>query len=333
MKIKNLIIFSILILYIVLSCKKESIYIEVDGKKITESDLEKEMPEQFKMIRQEYNARVIDLLRELAHRRMFEKEAKEKNLSVNEYLQKIQDETSDPTKEEVENYYKKLEETGQTKNHKEEDLKNRIFQYLKQQSIQSAFIEEISRLKKKYNYFEPVERIKVNIDNEPVRGNPDAKITIVEFSDFECPYCLKFQETGKQIRAKYGDKIKWVFKDFPLDFHQNAMPAHITARCIYKYKPDKFWEFFDFMFSPNRDKSIFSRENLKSKSLKLGLTSEQFENCLQDASIMEKIRNNISHGQEIGVTGTPAFFINGRKITGAQPLSVFEEIIDEELTN
>lgn len=227
-----------------------------------------------------------------------------------------------------------MKESGQTGNLGEEDLKNRIFQYLKQEKVQQAFIQEISKLKQKYKYKEPLERVSISISKEdPVRGNPEGKVVIVEFSDFECPYCLKFQSTGKQILEKYGDKIKWVFKDFPLDFHKNAMSAHLAASCVYKFKPEKFWQFYDTIFHPNRTNEVFQIEFLKKTAINLGIKVQDFENCIQDPKTKEKIENNIAEGTKNGVSGTPAFFINGRKVTGAQPFAVFEEIINEELSN
>ncbi len=324
----------ILLLFFTLSCKDQSIYIELNGTKLTKDDLEKEMPEQFKTIYSEYQSKVKELLKELAHRKMIEKEAKEKGLSVDQYLDEIRNKSENPSETEINEFYKKVKESGQAGNLGEEDLKNRIFQYLKQEKIQQAFTQEISKLKQKYKYKEPLERVSVTIfKDDPVRGNPEGKVVIIEFSDFECPYCLRFQPTGKQILEKYGDKIKWIFKDFPLDFHKNAMTAHLAATCVYKLKPEKFWQFYDTIFNPNRTNEVFQIEFLKKLSTNLGIKAQDFENCVQDPKTKEKIEKNIQEGIKNGVTGTPAFFINGRKITGAQPIIVFEEIINEELSN
>ncbi|MFN3605291.1 MAG: DsbA family protein [Leptonema sp. (in: bacteria)] len=330
---KHLRLFFLLMSFL-LYCKENSVFIEVDGKKITEADLIKEMPEQFKSLRSEYESKVKELIKELAHRRMFEKEAKEKGISVNDYFNQIQDNSPNPTEEEVNNFYKKLKESGQAKNIEEKDLKARIAQYLKQEKAQLALTEEISKLKKKYKYKEPIERIQINITkDDPVKGNPEGKIVIVEFSDFECPFCLRSQDTIKQILNKYGTKVKWVFKDFPLDFHQNAKAAHIAANCVHQLKPDQFWNFYDIIFHPNRNKEVFNKEFLRANAIKLGVSATNYDSCFSDPKTWEKIQKNIEEGMRVGVTGTPAFFINGRKISGAQPFAVFEEIILEEFSN
>lgn len=330
---KKLIIL-LLLFFLFPFCKENKVFVELDGVKLTESDLSKEMPEQFKALKNEYESKVRDLLKELAHRKMFEKAAKEKGISVNEYLEQIQNNVIDPTEQEINDFYKKLKESGQGKGIGEEDLKNRIFSYLKQEKIQQSILEEISKLKKKYRYKEPFERINIQISSDdPVKGNPNGTIVIVEFSDFECPYCLRFQETGKQILSKYGDKIKWVFKDFPLDFHKNAMGAHLAATCVQKSKPENFWKFYDLIFSPNRTSKVFEKEFLKENAIKLGVSPSAYDECIKDPKTLEKVQKNIEEGAKYGVSGTPAFFINGRKITGAQPFSVFEEIIQEELSN
>lgn len=328
-------LFFITILFFLFTfCKENKIFVELDGKKITESDLAKEMPEQFKALRNEYESKVKELLKELAHRKMFEKEAKEKGISVNEYLEQIQNNALNPTEQEINDFYKKIKESGQAKEIEEQDLKNRIFSYLKQEKIQSSILEEISKLKKKYRYKEPFERVNIQISsNDPVKGNPNGKIVIVEFSDFECPYCLRFQETGKQILSKYGDKIKWVFKDFPLDFHKNAMGAHLAATCVQQLKPENFWKFYDTIFNPNRTSKVFEKEFLRENAINLGISPSAYDECIKNPKTFEKVQNNIEEGTKNGVSGTPAFFINGRKITGAQPFSVFEEIIQEELAN
>ncbi len=331
---KNFITFLILV-SILSYCKEDKVYIEVDGTRITEKDVSKLMPERYQQLKKQFDDKVRELIVELAHQRMFEKEAKEKGMTLDEYMQHVQNQAKDPTPQEVEDFYNKMKESGQIKSNEydKEDLKIRISNYLKQGKIQEVFVNEISRLKKKYKYTEPIERQQVNIQNKPFRGNPNGKIVVVEFSDFECPYCLKFQKTAQQIREKYKDHIKWVFKHFPLEFHEHAMDAHIAANCIYKLKPEKFWDYYDALFSENRTKEDFKKENLEKKALAFGINKQDFNKCTIDPTTQNEIQADIQEGSKLGVNGTPAFFVNGRKITGAVPMSEFESVIQEELTN
>lgn len=332
MKFKN--IFFLLIIFSITFCKQESVYVEVDGKKVTESDLAKEMPERFKQLRRQYEENVKELLVELAHQKMFEKEAKSKGLTLDQYMQEIQKNAENPTQQEIDEFYNKLKEAGQIpKGVDKKDIEFRIINYLKQGKIQEAFAKEIARLKEKYRFIEPFERVQVNIEGTPTRGNPNAKVVIVEFSDFDCPYCLKSQKTTRELREKYKDKIKWVFKDFPLDFHQNAMNIHIAGKCIYKLKPEKFWDFFDAIFSEKRTQEDLKKESLERKALALGVSQKEYQNCVSDPNIKSEVDKNIQEGSKLGVSGTPTFFINGRRLVGAVPIQEFEKIIQEELAN
>jgi protein-disulfide isomerase len=319
----------------ILSCNRDSVYIQLDGKKLTESDLAKAMPERYNQLKKQYEDKVRELLIELAHQKMFEKEAVAKGITLDQYMQEIQDKAENPSQQEVDEFYKKMVESGQIKEKdiNPNDFKIRVYNYLKQSKIQDAFYKEIARLKQKYRYVEPFERVSVNIQNEPMRGNPNAKIVIVEFSDFECPYCLKVQKTTRELREKYQDKIKWVFKDFPLEFHTHAMDAHIAANCVYRLKPEKFWDYYDTLFSEKRTKEDFEKSSLEKKALALGISKNDFESCIANPEVKKEIEEDIKEGSELGVSGTPAFFINGRKLTGAVPISEFEAIIQEELVN
>lgn len=317
------------------SCKEEGAYVKVAGTTLTEEDVRKAMPERYKQIRKQYEDSIQELLVDLAYQKMLEKEAKENNLTVDQYLQKIENRAPNPTQEEVESYYARLVQSGQIneKTINKDDLKFRIFSFLKQEKIQEEINTELARLKQKYRFYRPVERVEVDIKGDPFRGNPDAKIVVVEFSDFECPFCLKSQKTSRELREKYRDKIKWVFKDFPLDFHTLAMDAHKAARCVFKLKPESFWEFYDALYAENRTKEDLKLPALERRAVSLGISKESFQNCMKDPQTEREIRNNIEEGMRVGVTGTPAFFINGRKISGAVPISEFETIIQEELTN
>jgi len=319
------------------SCKKGP-YIELNGRKLTVSDIQrdKQLGEKLTQLKatidKQYNAQVQELLQELAHRRMIESEAKEKGVDVSAYLDSVQRQAEAPTDEQVDQFYNQLKESGQLQN-APPTIKTDIRNHLMQQSREAAIQQEVSRLKKKYRYNLPVERATVSIEGEPVRGSSNAKITVVEFSDFECPFCMRAQPTTKALMEHYGDNIRFVFKDFPLDFHANAMGAHIAANCVYREKPDAFWPFFDGIFSPNRDKKTLQTAALRERALSLGVNPARYDACISDPSIEEKINKNIEEGQSLGVSGTPAFFVNGRLISGAVPFDDFARVIDEELAN
>lgn len=164
------------------------------------------------------------------------------------------------------------------------------------------------------------------VGNSPAKGSSQAKVTIVEFSDFQCPYCGKVQDTLKKIFETYPNKVKLVFRNYPLPFHENAEPAAQASLCA--NEQGKFWEFHDKLFA-NQEKLTLT--DLKQYAANLGLDTNKFNSCLDSNKYKETVQKDTKDGQAVGVSGTPAFFINGRLVTGAQPFENFKKIIDEEL--
>jgi len=166
------------------------------------------------------------------------------------------------------------------------------------------------------------------------KGSPDAPVTIVEFSDFQCPFCEKFfTETLPQIQEEYIDtgKVKLVFKDFPLSFHGQAMPAAMTAECA--GEQGKYWEMHDKLFGEQSrwvDKPEVN-DVMKQFADELGLDTDQFNQCFDSNKYADEINADMQEGIAAGVQGTPAFFVNGQFISGAQPFEVFKQIIDQML--
>jgi len=315
--------------------KSNTPHVVVDGTKITVSDLKESSLDQYNQIETEYNNKLISLLNEVAVQKMMEKEAKSKDMDVKSYMQDFYSKIPSPTIDEINEVYKSLQSSGRLPQGSKEDLNMQISEYLKREKANELIQEEIGRLKKKYNYkvvdSREIKRAEVDIKGEPFRGNPEGKVVIVEFSDYECPFCQRAQKVSAQVRAKYGDKIKWVFKDFPLDFHQNAMAAHIAGNCVFQHKPEQYWKFFDIIFSEDRSPETLMEKNLEQLAVSLGVNQSTFKQCMTDESIINEIKEDISQGSKLGVTGTPAFFINGRLLSGALPLPEFEAIIDQEL--
>ena len=162
------------------------------------------------------------------------------------------------------------------------------------------------------------------IDNRYGAGT--AKVIIEEYSDFQCPYCGKAYPTVKQIKETYGDSIEFIYKHFPLPAHPFAQKAAEASECA--RDQEKFWEYHNKLFE---NQNALKVSDLKQYASDLELNAEQFNECL-DSDIKEGIvRNDLLEGQRKGVTGTPSFFINGKKLVGAQPFSEFKKVIDSEL--
>jgi len=172
-----------------------------------------------------------------------------------------------------------------------------------------------------------VRRYPVPIDDDPIRGNQGAPITIIEFSDYECPFCRRWhQEVLPQIQAKYGDQVRLVYRDFPLyNIHPNAGPAAEAANCA--GDQERYWEFSDDLFSSD----VLGRETYERLAQELALDLEIFTECLDDQRYKAEVEADFNFASELGVRSTPTFFINGLAVVGAQPFEVFEQIIDMEL--
>lgn len=168
----------------------------------------------------------------------------------------------------------------------------------------------------------------VEVGNAPMMGAKDAKVTIVEFSDFQCPFCAKGADILKEIKKKYGNKVKVAFKNFPLPFHNHAEQAAVAGLCANEQGSDYFWKMHDEMFA-NQDS--LDAEGLKKTAKKIGLKSDAFEKCLTENKFLAQVKADMEEGKNVKVKSTPTFFINGQLINGAQPMDVFSEIIDEEL--
>jgi protein-disulfide isomerase len=166
----------------------------------------------------------------------------------------------------------------------------------------------------------------VDAGDSPSLGPADAAVTIVEFADFECPYCASAEPTLERLLAEYGGKVRLVFKHNPLPVHKNALLAHRAA--VAAERQGKFWEMHDLLFS---SQEMLDRETLKSHARTLGLDLVAFEAVLLSPESTQAVSADMSQAGGLGIKGAPAFFINGRFLPGAQPIEVFRELIDEGL--
>jgi protein-disulfide isomerase len=178
------------------------------------------------------------------------------------------------------------------------------------------------------NVPETVQRYAVPIDDDPFYGPADAPITIIEFSDYECPYCRKWHtETWPLSKENYGDLVRLVYRDFPLyGLHANAAPAAEAANCA--DDQDSYWAFNDALFATDQG---LGRPTYVAVATELGLNVEEFNACLDDRRHQAEVEADYQYASELGVSSTPTFFINGLALVGAQPYEVFAQLIDMEL--
>ena len=163
----------------------------------------------------------------------------------------------------------------------------------------------------------------VDLAGAPVKGPEDAIVTIVEWSDFQCPFCNRVSPTLAQIEEEYGDQVKIVFKHLPLSIHSQAPQAHAASEAA--HRQGKFWEMHDRIFSNQRDLTIAT---LESHARAIGLDMDQYSKDVAAPEIKKKIDEDVAQAGKLGVSGTPAFFINGKFLSGAQPFDNFKRVID-----
>jgi protein-disulfide isomerase len=212
-----------------------------------------------------------------------------------------------------------------------EQLRGEIKPFLEQQRRQQARAMLIEDLRAKSGaavkvMLDPPRYTVPTLAGDPVRGNAGAPITIVEFSDYQCPFCARVNPTLAKIRETYGDKVKIVFKDYPLPNHAEAPKAAEAARCA--GEQNKYWEMHDAMFANQRALHV---PTLKQHARALGLDAGAFDQCLDSGKHGPAVQAGLALGNQLGVNSTPSLYINGRAVIGAMPFDVFKQVIDEEL--
>jgi protein-disulfide isomerase len=232
-----------------------------------------------------------------------------------------------PTEAEIAQWYQA--NPGRVQNAPLDQVRTPIRNLLMQQRAESAreaFLETLAAKTRVRTTLEPP-REKVAEAGRPSRGPANAKVEVIEFSDFQCPYCLRAHPVVAQVLQAYGDKIRFVYRNYPLPSHPDARPAAEAGACA--AEQGKFWEYHDRLFD-HQDQ--LSNSDLKQHAVALGLNAGQFAACLDTRKYQKDVDADIAAGNEVGVTGTPAFFINGRPLDGAQPFDTFKQVIDEELS-
>ena len=281
----------------------------------------------FQLRTQQYQAQRQILDDEIA-KRLLDREAAARKVTAAELLkQEVDDKVAPVTEEEQKAFY--AQNKARMGEMTEADALKRIEAGLRQQRIGERTAEFLSGLRAKADVHVLLEppRLTLTIGDDPVRGPADAPITIVEFSDFQCPYCSRATATLKKLDAAYPGKIRLVYRDFPLvQIHPNAARAAEAAACA--NEQGKFWPMHDAMFE-HQDK--LAEADLKQSAAALGLDATAFNQCLESGRHTAQWQKDTAEGEAYGVSSTPAFFINGRLVVGAQPYESFARILDEEL--
>jgi protein-disulfide isomerase len=303
-----------------------------NGGQITAGELEKEVRPQIADLENKmYQARK-QTLEQMAMEKIVKAEATKAGLSEQDWMRKRVESApvQPPTDAQERQFYDRLKSGGQIPPDTTfESIKDRIGQALVNQQRQSQVQQVVAELQKQANLKLDLPQPRIQVAAEgPARGPKDAKVTIVEFSDFECPYCGSAHDTVEQVMNSYAGKVRLVYRQFPLSFHPHAAKAAEASLCA--ADQGKFWEYHDVLF---KNQKKLEPTELKAHASEVGLDGQKFGQCLDSGDKKKAVDADQQAGLAAGVGGTPAFFINGIFLNGAQPIDEFKKVIDAELAS
>ncbi len=305
----------------------------VGGEKISSADLRAKAGDQLDKLETQYQlakGRIIGAaLDSLIREKTVVAEAQRQGKSVEELVRAEAGPAGiDPTEVEVAAWF--AENQARVGGRTLDQIKPQIADYLRRERLKSAEARLEQRIKAEKKVEITYQPYRLTFDNSaaPTAGNRDAPVTIVEYSDFQCPYCKGVAPSLKQVEQKFGDKVRVVYRQFPLSsIHQFAAKAAEASLCA--NEQGKFWSLHDAMFA---DQTKLAVSDLKQTARRLGMDGRKFDECLDTGRFVEQVQNDAKEGQRLGVTGTPALFINGLPVDGgAVPYSVLEAAVQKEL--
>ena len=303
---------------------------EVNGEAITATDVERGLGTKLSKLEEQIYTLKRDELENLIAQRLLAQEAAKRGMSVTALVDaEVTAKVGLVTEQEIEAFFQANKDRLRAD---EAAVRENIRAHLQQQKLlirRQRFIQSLRSQSKVVVHLQgpPVVRVAVSTQGAPVRGATEAPVTLVEFSDFHCPFCNRAQATLKQVLERYPGKIKLVYRDFPLDrLHPQASKAAEAARCA--NDQGKFWEYHDVLYT-NAPRG--GPEDLRRYAEQVGLDVPEFDQCVSSGAHRAGVQRDMEEGSRLGVTGTPAFFVNGRPLEGAQPLEAFVRVIEEEL--
>jgi protein-disulfide isomerase len=297
---------------------------EIDGAKLTLADLERKNPARLFQARNAFHEAERKAVDEFVEEYLLERQAKNENITVAELLQRHVNSTiaNDPSDDALRVYYEGIDTADSF-----EAVRGKIADHLRQRRIAKAKATYLQSLRTSSNIAIRLAppRAQVSAAGAPVRGNVDAPVTIVEYADYECPYCQQIQPALDKLETEYKGKIAFIYKDVPLPMHANAQKASEATHCA--GVQGKYWEFHDVLAQSKR----LDLASLKQNARDLKLDTGSFDKCLDSGETAAVVKTHVEEAQALGLQGTPSFFINGRFFSGALTYEKLREIVDEEI--
>lgn len=297
---------------------------EVSGHALTAQDLQTKQGGKLLQARYAYYMSQRKALEELIDEQLMANAAAARGLTVDQLLEKeVYSQVKDPTEDQLQVYYEGIETKEPY-----EAVRSQVLDHIRDGRRTKAKASYIEGLRKQANItvlLMPPEA-NVNIAGADVQGSPNAEVLVVEFADYECPYCEKVNPYMHQLRKDYGDKVAFVFKDFPLPMHHRAQKAAEAARCA--GAQGKFWVYHDVLFQSGGALGV---AQLKQHARVLKLDGERFDQCLDNGEMAAAVTKDLEEGKDLGLTGTPSFFVNGHFFSGAVEYGMLKQMVEQQL--
>jgi protein-disulfide isomerase len=301
-----------------------SIVAEVDGLKITLAEFEQKRPDALFQARVAFYEAEKKAVDEFIDSYLLERRAQKENLTVTQLLERHVNNAiaKDPDDAALRVYYE-----GIDTNEPFEAVRGRIIEILRQRRIAKAKSAYLASLRNEAKVTLSVlpPRAQVSLSASNVRGATGAALTLIEFADYECPYCQQMQPAISKLESEYKDKLAFAYKDVPLPMHSHAQKAAEAAHCA--GVQNKYWEYHDVLLATK----ALEVPQLKSAAAGLSLDTKAFDKCLDSGEQAETVRASTEEAQKLGIQGTPSFFLNGRFFSGIMSYEQLRQIVDEEL--
>lgn len=306
------------------STDPSSVVARVGDTNLTMADLQHQEGGKLLQAQYQYYLNERKSLEELIDNQLLSDEAKRRNISLDQLLNtEVYKGVKDPTEDQLEVYYEGLD-TQEPYEAVRADVLSHIRE-LRRTKARAAFVENL-RNQAKINVLLMPPSADLSLAKAYTKGSQDAPVVLVEFADYECPYCQKVNPALQQLKKDYGDKIALVYKDFPLPMHHGSEKAAEAARCA--GEQGKFWEYHDVLFYSRQ----IDVDSLKEHARVLKLDGDKFDSCLDNGSQAAAVKQDLDEAQGLGLTGTPSFFVNGHFFSGVVDYSVLKDMVNQQLS-
>lgn len=301
-----------------------TVLVDIDGAKVTMADFERKHPSGLFNARNSFYEAERKAVEQFVDEYLLERQAQKENLTVSALLKKHVDDTlpKDPSDEALRVYYEGIDAALPF-----EAVRDQILQHLRERriaKIKTAYLESLRSQSTVAIRVAPP-RAPLSVKSAEVRGLPSAPVTLVEYADYECPYCQQIQPTIDKLETEFKGKLMFAYKDVPLPMHAHAQKAAEAAHCA--GLQGKYWEYHDILYKTKQ----LELSNLKDDARLLQLDGTSFDKCLDSGDQSSVVKAQLAEGQSLGLQGTPSFFINGRFFSGTLSYEQLAAVIEDEL--